>query len=256
MLIYFKNKNTRCPDTKVKNILVLAGILSVVAGGIQFSNAQDTTANPRAATTTTATTTTGEVRAAQPEKNAAAAAAIEFAEVGADIAGPTLKIPDGAESLRKVSAPVQNTGDTVLLDFYKLNGDIFADVLTAHKGGPWTQRNHIRVMSPLAIRPDKMTLTLRYLQPLRRRGFVIQGTDTSGDLAVVLPTGFGGKVSQQQFLAQSSEGVTHSYNFADQDSRGYTIVKATVDATGQVKPADDVQFFVWNGKQFIPRRAN
>lgn len=182
--------------------------------------------------------------------------ATEFSELGTTVKSASLKTPAGADTIRQLSAPLDDNGNNVLLNFYKLNGVVFVDVLTSKNNQPWTQRNHIRLQAPLPLRPDKMTVTMRYLSPVRRTGYMIIAADDGGNLTLTFPKGFGGTVSQQAFLANSSTDIRRTYTFGDQDSHGFTMVKSTVESSGQVKPSDDVQYFVWNGSRFIPRRPN
>ena len=183
---------------------------------------------------------------------------IEFGELGDGIAKPNLKMPSGATSIRQVSAPFGAGNDTILLNVYKVNGAVFMDVLTSKNSQPWTPRNHIRLKSPLPLRPDKMALTLRFLEPQRKKSYLIVAADDAGILTFAFPKGIGGTVMQQQFLASttSQAAVKRTYDFGQTDSRGFVIVKATVEGTGEIKPTNDVQFFVWNGKSFIPRKPN
>jgi hypothetical protein len=181
---------------------------------------------------------------------------IEFEDLGAAISKVGVKMPAGATVLRQATAPLGENGQTLLLNVYKVNNAVWADVLTAKSGQPYTLRNHIRMKTPLAVRPNKMVLTMRYLEPQRRRGNLILAADEAGTLALVFPSGFAGKVMQQNFLASSTDKIKRSYDFSQADSRGFVIVKANVESTGQVTPAEDGQIYVWNGKQFIKRRPN
>jgi hypothetical protein len=202
---------------------------------------------------------------APPEKPGAAvtedpanpiAKPIEFEDLGAAISKVAVKMPAGASVLRQATAPLGENVQTLLLNVYKLNNVVFADVLTSKGNQAYTRRNHIRLKSPLAVRPNKMVLTMRYLEPQRRRGYLGLAADEAGTLALVFPKGFAGNVIQQNFLASSTDKIKRSYDFSQADSRGFVIVKANVESTGQVAPAEDGQIYVWNGKQFIKRRAN
>lgn len=202
---------------------------------------------------------------APPEKPGAAvvedpvnpiAKPIEFEDLGAAISKVAVKVPAGATLLRQATAPLGENGQTLLVNVYKLNNVIFADLLTAKNGQAYTRRNHIRLKSPLAVRPNKMVLTMRYLEPQRRRGYLILAADDAGTLAMALPKGLAGSVIQQNFLASSTDKVKRSYDFSQADSRGFVIVKANVESTGEVKPAEDGQIYVWNGVAFIKRRPN
>lgn len=183
---------------------------------------------------------------------------IEFGELGQGIAKPKLKMPSGATAIRQVSAPFTQNGDVALLNLYKLNGVVFMDLFTSKNNQPWTMRNHVRLKSPLPLRPTEMALTLRYLEPQRKKSYMIVAADDAGILTFAFPKGFGGPVMQQQFLAASSSksAVKRTYDFGQTDSRGFVIVKSTVEGSGQISPTQDVQFFVWNGKSYIPRKAN
>jgi hypothetical protein len=191
-----------------------------------------------------------------PAENVASVTPTPFSELGQAIAGPTLQTPAGATIVRQVSAPIGDTGETVLLNVYRSNGDVFTDVLTQKGGQAWTRRNHLRLKSPLPLRPEKMVFTLRYLEPHPRRGFLIVASDDAGNLAMTFPKGFGGTAMQQLFLTNPKPDIRRSYSFNEQDSRGFTIIKATVDTAGQAKTVDDIQYYVWNGQQFIPRKPN
>jgi hypothetical protein len=181
---------------------------------------------------------------------------IEFEDLGAAVSKVAVKMPAGATVLRQATAPLGENGQTLLLNVYKLNNVVWADVLTTKGNQPYTRRNHIRLKTPLAVRPNKMVLTMRYLEPQRRRGNLLLAADEAGTLALVFPSGFAGKVIQQNFLASSTDKVKRSYDFSQADSRGFVIVKANVESTGAVTPAEDGQIYVWNGKQFIKRRPN
>ena len=180
----------------------------------------------------------------------------EFSDVGAAIAAPALKTPAGAEIVRQVSAPIGKTGDTVLLNWYKRNGVVFMDILTSKNQQAWTPRNHVRITAPLPLRPEKMTVTMRSLDVLHRKGFLIVANDEAGSFALALPKGFGGTVMQQLFATAPTTGTHRAYDFSQADSRGFVLVKATVESSGQVKASDDVVVYVWNGKKFIQRKSN
>ncbi|MBC8102048.1 MAG: hypothetical protein H7Z41_05610 [Cytophagales bacterium] len=180
----------------------------------------------------------------------------EFSDLGSAITKRAVKLPAGATLLRQASAPLDENGESLVLNLYKRNNVLFADVLTSKNGQALTVRNHVRLKSPFAVRPSKMVLTLRYLEPQRKRGYLILAADEAANFAMVFPKGFGGAVVQQDFLASSTAKVKRTYDFSQADSRGFVIVKAAVESTGEVKPSDDVLIYVWNGKQFIPRRAN
>lgn len=211
-----------------------------------------TGADPVAGTTTV----TGETPKSPPAKNADAAKATDFVDLGGAIAAPALKLPAGAQSVRRVSAPLAGGKDSVMLNFYKLSGGLYMDVLTSHDNQAWTKQNHVVFKGTIPIRPEKMNVTLRYLKPAARKGFVVVASDESADMALVFPLGFGGKVSQNMFLVQSASGTRHSYAFGDVDSNGFVIVRETVNSTGQVKPSEDTQYFVWDGRTYIHRKAN
>ncbi len=242
---------------------VLAATLAASAltfGFATLSRAQtsDDTKDPATGTAPAAgtTTVTGEAPKSPPAKNADAAKATDFVDLGGVIAAPALKLPAGAESARRVSAPLANGKDSVMLNFYKVLGVLYMDVLLSHDNQAWTRQNHVVFNKSLPIRPEKMNVTMRYLKPAARKGFVIVASDQSADIALVFPLGFGGKVSQNVFLVQSASGTRHSYSFGDVDSNGFVIVRETVDSTGQVKPSEDTQYFVWDGRTYIHRKAN
>jgi hypothetical protein len=240
----------------LQSSFALLGALSVVLTGGVSARAQAPTLPPAGAPTTNAPVTTGDPQTSPPEKNAEAGKATEFTDSGTTVASASLKLPAGAESVRQMTAPLGSGIDTVLINLYKMSGDLFADVFTSHKNQAWTKKNHIRLKSPLPIRAEKMTVLMRFLMPSERKGSLLIASDESADVVLVFPSGFGGKVSQQTFLTQSKTGARHTYTFGDQDSRGYSIVKASLDSAGEVKPGSDVQFYVWNGRMFIPRKAN
>jgi hypothetical protein len=237
--------------------LATASLITLTAtlAGAQTNSPQKDPVSGNATPAGTAVTS-GDAQVSPPAKNVEASKATEFSDVGKAIAAPPLKLPEGAESVRQVTAPLAEGKDSVLLNWYKVGGGLFVDILTTHDNQAWVKRNHIALKGEMPIRPDKMALTMRFLEPGKRSGFLIVASDESADLALVLPQGFGGKVSQQVFLVQSSSGARHSYDFGDLDSRGYAIVRESIDSTGEVKPSADVQFFVWNGRTFIHRKAN
>jgi len=199
---------------------------------------------------------TGEKHVSPTDRVAAASKAIEFTEVGKDVASPSVKLPAGAELVRQLSAALANGKGNVLLNWYKVGGQLWVDIYTSQENQAWVKRNHVAMKAAMPIRPDKMAMTMRYILPGKREGFLLVASDESADLALMLPKGFGGPVGQQVFLIESKDGTRHSYDFGDLDGRGYAIVRETVDGTGQVKPADDTQYFVWNGRTFIPRHSN
>lgn len=182
--------------------------------------------------------------------------AIEFSDMGTAITGARVKMPESAALVRQISAPLGDKGETLLLNFYKLNGVVFLDCLTAREGQPWTRRNHVRLRSPLPIRPEKMAVQMQFMEPTRQRGFLLIASDEAGHLTMALPKGFGGPVMQQEFLGNSSTSIRRTYDFGQLDSRGFVSVKASVESAGQIKPTEDVQYFIWNGKRFVPRRPN
>jgi len=196
--------------------------------------------------------------AVTPAKPSPETKAVEFSEMGSAIAGQAVRLPVGAEIVRQLSAPLGTTGETVLLNFYKQNNNLFTDVLTSKNGQAWTRRNHLRLPSPLPAPPGQMSVTMRYLNGTKRIGYLIVASADAGSVTMAFPKGFGGTVKQQVFLASTPAAPTvHlSYNFGDLDSRGFVIVRSTVDSAGEVKPSGDVQYFVWNGTQFIARKPN
>ena len=232
----------------------LVGMSSTHA--IAQADAPADNAGPPPAPKGTTPTVTGDPQVSPPRKTAEAAKPTEFIDAGKAIATATIKLPAGADAVRQLTAPLGNGIDNVLLNVYKLSGGLFVDVFTSHKNQAWSKRNHIHLQGPLALRPEKMETTMRFLDLLHHKGFLIVASDESADVTMAFPNGFGGKVFQQQFLAQSKTGAHHSYTFGDQDSRGFTIVKASLDSAGEVKPAEDTQFYVWNGRMFIPRKDN
>lgn len=169
---------------------------------------------------------------------------------------PPVKVPEGAELLRQVSAPLNDKGDVLVLNVYKTSGEVYMDALTGKSGQQPISRNHVHLKSPLLIRPEKMDLSMRWLQADNKTGVEIVAEDESGSVALVFPKGFGGTAYQQQFATANAGGVRRSYDFTQNDSRGFAMVKSMVDSAGAVKPANDVQFYVWNGAKFIPRKAN
>jgi hypothetical protein len=182
---------------------------------------------------------------------------VEFSELGTGtVAANGVKSPAGATVLRQVSAPLNQAGDSVLLNIYKRNGEVFVDALTGKAGQPGVLKNHVRIKSPSPIRPEKMTVTMRWLQADYRSGVLIIASDDSGSLLLAFPKGFGGPAYQQQFLAASAAGVRRTYDFSTNDSRGFAIVKASVESSGTVTPPKDYLFYVWGGKQFVPRKPN
>jgi hypothetical protein len=183
---------------------------------------------------------------------------IEFSDLGQAISAQEVKTPADAEPVRQMSAPIMRTGQTVLIDIYKLNGDLFAEILTSRNGQPWMHQNHLRLPSPFPLNPEHMEVSLRYLRPPKRTGYLVVASDPAGSVTIALPTGFGGLAKMQEFLATSdSAPAAHvTYAFDDLDSRGYVIVKGSLESSGDVTPTADEQFYVWNGTQFIPRKAN
>ena len=181
-----------------------------------------------------------------------------FENLGKGIAAPKLKIPAGAAVIRQASVPFGTKGDTALLNMYKRSGVLFMDVFTSKSNQPWTLRNHLRVKSPLPLNPETMALTLRYLEPQRKKSFLIAAADDAGVLTVVLPKGFGGSVMQQVWLTSTAKqpDVKRTYDLGQVDSRGFVIVKSTLDGSGQIKPTNDEKFYVWNGKSYVPRKEN
>ena len=182
---------------------------------------------------------------------------IEFSEMatGPVAASPTVAVPSGATGIRQISAPLGEDGDSVVLNIYKKAGDIFVDAMTGKSGQAPLVRNHVRLKSPLPIRVDKMTVTMRYLFPDKPQGIMLICSDDSADVALTMPKGFGGTAYQTVFLT-TVKGIRRNYDFTGNDSRGYAIVKSSVESTGTVKPSQDVRFFVWSGKDFVPRKAN
>lgn len=183
---------------------------------------------------------------------------ITFTPLGKEIARPAVRIPVGATTLLQVTAPLGSSGtEQVLVHIYKLNDAMFLNVLTAKGKQVWTKRNSIRLLAPLPAHADALTVTWRYLEPRKQRGLMITASDDAMHYVLAFPKGFGGSVTQQQFLTTSKTGTQSTYQFSDLDGRGFAIVKATVvSAGGEIKAGDAMQYFVWNGKRFIPRAYN
>lgn len=190
---------------------------------------------------------------------------VEFSKLGGNIARPSLMAPKGAATVLQVSATLGSSGkESVLVHLYRRGGGssnaaLFADIFTAKGKQAWTRRNTIRLSQAFPTRPGNMNVTIRYLEPVKRRGLMIVASADEMHYVLSFPKGLGGTVTQQQFLTSSKNGTRSAYTFGDLDGRGFAIIKGMVvsAAAGQESAPDDaLQYFVWNGKRFVPRAAN
>ena len=180
----------------------------------------------------------------------------EFSEHGTTIAAKDVKMAPGAVVLRQMSAPLNANGETILLNVYKSNGSVFMDVLTSKNNQPWRRRNMIRIKSPVVVRPENMTVTMRYLNSGNQKGVMIIGSDDNGHVALMFPKGVGGTAYQQQFLVTAKSGNRYTYDFTQNDSRGFVMIKSSLESSGDVVPKEKAKFYAWNGKTFVPRAWN
>lgn len=167
-----------------------------------------------------------------------------------------LTIPTGVTTLRLALAPLEDSGESVLLHFYQRRESVFVDLLTSRQNQPWLRRNHLRLQGSSAAQPARSILTLRRLEPERRRGWFLMATGNTFHWALSLPRGFGGPAFQQGFLKSVASNHQRSYDFTQLDSRGFVIVKVNVENAGDAQPGPDSVFYVWNGRQFVQRPGN
>ncbi len=184
-------------------------------------------------------------------------AGTEFTTLGKEIARPAVRVPLGGKTLLQVTAPLGSSGNqSVLVHVYQLNDALFMNVMTAKGRQTWTRRNAVRLNAPYPDHPENLSVTLRYLEPRKQRGLMIVASDEAMHYVLAFPKGFGGKVTQQQFLTTAKTGTQSTYQFSDLDGRGFAIIKAKVISAKEIGGGDALQYFVWNGTKFIPRAYN
>jgi hypothetical protein len=232
-------------------VLLLCALLSV---------ASETHAGPQNPAEQNPGTVSISAQASSPFKEANPG--VEFSKFGGSIARPSLMAPKGAITLLQVSAPLGSSGkESVLVHLYRhsSNNALFAHILTAKGKQAGTRRNTIRLSQAFPTSPENLNVTIRYLEPVKRRGLMIVVSGEALHYVLSFPKGLGSTVTQQQFLTTSKNGTRSAYTFSDLDGRGFAIVKGTVvSAAGQQSAPEDaaLQYFVWNGKRFVPRAAN
>ncbi len=185
---------------------------------------------------------------------------VKFSALGAPssvVARPSIPVVADAISLLQASAPVGKSGnESVLVHVYKRYNALFMDILTAKASQTWTRRNTVRLNAPYPDHPESLQITLRNLSPRQHSGVMIVASDIAMHYVFAFPRGLGAAVTQQLFLVTSSNGSQSTYSFGDLDTRGYAIIKASVQNSGEVKPDSVVKYFVWSGTKFVPRATN